>query len=133
MGNQEFFSDAHVVIDLSATDEQIMNDFSNWLEYFRKYIDYPTQKKLITQSDFDQWIEYRVIPYLDLALIAKLEGKKITQNQIARLIFPDEYEVDIVERLRKVTKPIAQRLIKNEIQTTLSTQLVYEKTGMKNA
>lgn len=125
---------AHVVINLSATDEQIKNDFSHWLTHYRQAISYQNQKRLFTQVDFDYWVEYGVIPYLDLALIAKIEGKKITQNKLARMIFPNEYDVDIVERVRKVTKPTAEWLIKSEIYAALSTQLAYEKvTGMKNA
>jgi hypothetical protein len=123
---------AHVVINLSATDEQIKTDFDSWLTHYREAINYRHQKKLFTQADFDYWVEYGVIPYLDLVLIAKIEGKKITQNKLAKLIFPNEYDVDIVGRLRQVTKPEAERLIKNEIHRTLSTQLVSEKIGMKN-
>jgi hypothetical protein len=124
---------AHVVINLSATDEQIKNDFSHWLTHYRRAINYQHQKKLFTQADFDYWVEYGVIPYLDLVLIAKIEGKKITQNKMAQLIFPNEYNVNIVDRLSKVTKPAAEELIKNEIYRTLSTQLVFEKAnGMKS-
>lgn len=125
---------AHVVIDLSATNEQIQNDLSHWLKHYRQAINDQNQKKLFTQVDFDYWVEYGVIQYLDLMLIAKIEGKKITQNKLARMIFPNEYDVDIVERVRKVTKPTAEWLIKSEIYRALSTQLAYEKvTGMKNA
>lgn len=125
---------SHVEINLSATDEQIKADFSHWLTHYRQAINYQNQKKLFTQADFDYWVEFGVVPYLDLVLIAKIEGKKITQNKLARMIFPNEYDVDIVERLRKVTKPTAEWLIKSEIYSALSTQLAYEKArGMKNA
>jgi hypothetical protein len=127
------FPSAHVVINLSATDEQIKNDFSHWLTHYRKAINYQPQKKLFTQTDFDYWVQYGVIPYLDLTLIAKIEGKKITQNKLAKLIFPNEYDVDTTGRLRDTTKPEAERLIKNNIHRTLLTQLAYEKSGMKNA
>lgn len=130
----EIETSAHVEVNLSATDEQIKNDFAHWLTHYRQAINYQHKKKLFTQVDFDYWVEYGVIPYLDLVLIAKIDGKKITQNKLARMIFPDEYEVDIVERLRKITKPTAEWLIKSEICSALSTQLAYEKvTGMKNA
>ncbi len=129
--NFDIEPEAHVVINLSATDEQIKNDFSHWLTHYRKAINYQHKKKLYTQAAFDYWIQYGVIPYLDLTLIARIEGKKITQNQLARLIFPNEYDVDIIGRLRQVTKPEAEQLIKNEIHRTLSTQLVAEKSGMK--
>ena len=88
-------SSAHVVIDLYATDEQIKKDFAHWLANYRKAVDIQPQKKLFAQADFDHWVQYGIIPYLDLVLIAKIEGKKITQNRLARLIFPDEFNVDL--------------------------------------
>jgi len=114
---------AIVNINLFATDEQIKQDFTDWLENSRRMTDIKPQKKLFSQVDFDYWIEYGVIQYLDLVLIAKIEGKKITQNQLARLIFPNEYNIDIVERLRKVTKPTAESLMKNKTYKSLSVQL----------
>lgn len=75
---------AHVVINLSASDEQIKNDFSHWLTHYRQAINYQHLKMLFTQADFEYWVEYGVIPYLDLVLIAKIEDKKITQNKMAQ-------------------------------------------------
>lgn len=72
----DYWKQAHVVIDLSATDKQLIYDFSQWLKNFRKEIDVMRSKNFYTQKDFDYWIEYGVIPYLDLMLIAKIEGKK---------------------------------------------------------
>ncbi len=112
-----------MTINLFATDEQIKQDFTDWLENSRRMADIKPQKKLFSQVNFDYWIEYGVIQYLDLVLIAKIEGKKITQNQLARLIFPNEHEIDIVERLRKVTKPTAESLMKNQTYKSLSLQL----------
>jgi hypothetical protein len=128
-----YMCEARVSIDLSATDEQIKKDFNQWLAECREVTDIKTQKKLFRQADFDYWIEYRVIPYLDLVLVAKLAGKKITQNKLARLIFPDIYDVDIVERLRKVTKPLAEDLIDYHKIMALYAQNYSEKrTGMKS-
>jgi hypothetical protein len=125
---------ARITVNLSAADEQIKRDFNHWLAHCRQENDIKSQKKLFTQTDFDYWIEYGVIPYMDLMLIARIENKRITQNKLARLIFPNEYDIDIVERLRKVTKPVAEELINNEIHKALSAQLSSEKaTGMKTA
>jgi hypothetical protein len=124
---------AHIVVNLSATDEQIKKDFGFWLEQYREASGYPPHKKLFTQLDFDHWVKFGAIQYLDLMLMAKIEGKKITQNQLANLIFPDEQDVDTVERIRKVTKPTAESLIKSEIHDALSTQLADQNVrGMKN-
>ena len=101
-------------INLHATDEQIKYEFSQWLANHRKIDSYQAQKKLVTQIDFDYWNQYGVIPYLDLMLLAKIEGKKITQHKLAKLIFPNEYDIDITGRIRETTKPEADRLIKKK-------------------
>ncbi|WP_027157897.1 DUF6387 family protein [Methylobacter luteus] len=125
---------AYVAIDLYATDEQIKEDFNHWLTNYRKEVKHQSPEKLFKQADFDYWIKFSIIPYLDLMFISRLEGKKITQNKMAGLIFPEEYNVDRVERLRKVTKPEADHLIKNKIYEALSAQSLFEKTtGMKKA
>lgn len=73
----DYWKEAHVVINLSATDEQIKNDVNHWLTHYRKAVAYQRQKKLFNQVDFDYWVEYGVIPYLDLVLIAKTMEKKM--------------------------------------------------------
>ena len=59
------FDRATITINLFATDEQIKKDFSDWLTSSRKETDIKSQKKLASKSDFDYWIQYGVIPYLD--------------------------------------------------------------------
>lgn len=120
-----------VNINLNATDEQINIEFSRWLAGRRKAASIQSPKKLFTKADFDYWILYGVIPYLDLMLIAKIEGKKITQNKMANLIFPTEYNIDTTGRIRDTTKPEAERLITNEIHRSLSAQSVYKKWDEK--
>ena len=103
--------DSFVTVDLTASDEQIMSDFKHWLTEYRKSTGYKSSKKDFTDNDLLYWVKYRVLPYIDLTLIAEFEGKKITQEKVARLIFPDEYDVDIIDRLRKVTIPKAEYLL----------------------
>jgi len=76
---------AHVVINLLASDDQIKKDFKHWLTNYRatldifnheeKYIPY-TKQKFFSKSLTDYWLEFSVIPYIDLILIAKIERKK---------------------------------------------------------
>lgn len=125
-----YSDNAIVTVDLAPTDDQIGQDFYQRLKEYRKAINYhQCQQKLFTQDDFDYWIKYRVVPYLDLMIIAKNEGKKVTQPIMANLLFPDEYERGIVDRLRKVTIPEAERIINSEIHKSLLAQFL--KNGMK--
>jgi hypothetical protein len=122
-------SPTHVTVELAATDKQIMDDFRKWLTEYRKIINHEIIKNSFTQSDFDYWIRYCIIPYIDLTLIAKYKGKKLTQNKLARLIFPNEYDIDIVGRIRQVTKPIAERLLKKNTCLALRAQILHENKG----
>lgn len=113
----------NVVIDLTASDEQITNDFKKWLAAFRKATGYHSHVKNFTSKNLAEWSKWRLLPYIDLMLVAKANRAEITQNKIARLIFDDEYEVDIVDRLRRTIKPKAEWLIREETVTAMHAQI----------
>ncbi len=125
--NDRFFDSEHpfkkaIFINLCASDEQLKNEFSKWLSDNRALESDKHQKKLFSQVNFDHWVKNRVIPYLDLKLIAKIEGKKITQDKIAKLIFSDEHVISILDRLRDTTKPTADILMNSGAIRTLLSQ-----------
>jgi hypothetical protein len=125
-------SAVNVVIDLYAPDEQIKKDFSHWLKHYREasgcHVQQKlTHKKLFTQKTFDYWIKYGLIPYLDLILIAKIEGKQITQEKLGELIFPDDPIENPEYRIRTITKPEAERLMEEATRWSLMKQAVNEK------
>jgi hypothetical protein len=63
------------------------------------------------------------LPYFDIVAIQKIEGKKKpTNNAIAHKIFPDEFEVDIVERTRKVTEKKFKYLFTQKVVSQLELQ-----------
>lgn len=120
---------AHVTINLSATDKQIQKDFTHWLTHYRKANKYPSETRLFdqTQNKLDKLIEFQVIPYLDLLLVHRIRGDdKITDQKLGELLFPDEFSTEITARVRKVTKKIAEYVIKNQLHKTLSIQLARE-------
>ena len=84
---------------------------------------YNSSKKNFTDKNLSDWMQWRLLPYIDLMLAAAIEKKEITQPKMARLIFNDEYEVDIVDRLRRTTKPKAEWLIKEETLLAINAQL----------
>jgi hypothetical protein len=126
---------ATIKINLYATDEKLRNDFDQWLKDIRKSTGYEdnipknvskkklSKKKLYTQEDFDHWIKFGVIPYLDLMLVADIEYKVITQEELAPLIFPYESALDTYTRIGQITKPTADQLINNRMYKTLLAQL----------
>lgn len=102
---------AIVTIDLCATDEQLKKEFSEWLDNQRKIIKFTVREKRFTAKDLEKWTNNKVLPYLDLTLIAIAENIQLTQNKIGRLLFPDEFDVDLTERIRRSVKPLAEWLI----------------------
>lgn len=86
------------------------------------------KKELYIQKDFDHWIWCGVIPYIDLMLVADIEYKGITQEELGAIIFPNDPDPDLdtLERIRQVTKPLAEELILNKMYKTLLAQLAYQ-------
>ncbi|HEY5138108.1 MAG TPA: DUF6387 family protein, partial [Methylococcales bacterium] len=95
------FDRADLTIDIGASDEQLMNDFSQWLKNHRTITKHKVREKRFTSKDFEKWRNNKVLPYLDLTLIANAEDKQLTQNTVGRLLFPNEYNVDLTERIRR--------------------------------
>jgi hypothetical protein len=112
-----------VGVDLGASDEQIMSDFRHWLTEYKKFTGYKSPKRNFTDKDLSEWVEYRILPYIDLKSVAKFEGKIITQAKMARLIFPNEYDIDITERLRRTTKPKADWLFSYSTTSAILAQI----------
>lgn len=113
----------NVLVDLAATDEQITADFAHWLKHFRKEmaIDAPAQN--LTTKDFRTWIDARVLPYIDLHLWSLLYRRQITQNVFGQALFPDELDADTTERIRRTTRPKAERMLREAFAHAVERQV----------
>jgi len=60
-----------------------------------------------------------VLPYIDLCYWAKANGKNIPNHIIGDWLFPDDM-VDVAEKIRKVTQPLAKRSVNPNFIRTLS-------------
>ncbi len=56
----------------------------------------------------------RILPFLDLALWQMMEGLTLPHHRVASALYPDEFDVDLTERVRKVTRPLAEQLIDHD-------------------
>jgi len=115
----------NVYVDLTASDAQIMSDFRHWLTEYRKFAGYESNKKNFTDKNLSEWVQWRLLPYIDLTLVAAIEEKEITQATAAWLIFGnDANKVDIVDRLRRTTKPKAEWLFRDKTEAAIEFQLL---------
>jgi hypothetical protein len=76
----------------------------------------------LTEKDFDDWRNAKVLQYFDLISISELDGNRISNHVIGDLLFPDEVDVDVAERVRKVTKRKAQQVFTGETSDILHAQ-----------
>ena len=107
--------DSIIEVDLSATNEALVSSFSKWLREKRKEIsefDSHTEKeKDFTVKDCRQWVQNKILQYLDIKIVADSVGIKIPNHIIGKFLFPDEFDVDLGERIRKVVKPSAESIM----------------------
>jgi hypothetical protein len=128
----------HVTIDLTATDEQIKEDFGKWLKEYRKSIGYTPNDKLRGKQtakkfgfgaiDLKVWFDSRLLPCIDLDLVALAEmknDKKITCKEMARLLFPEEVyqDNDNETKIRKTIRPKAGVLLSDEVLNAINLQI----------
>ena len=101
-----------ITVDLRASDEDLILEFKNWLYEKRKsQKDIEFREKMFGEKEFSDWIKNRILPYLDLTIIAKAKGIKITNALMGNLLFPDDIEVDVAEKVRKTVKPMAKKVM----------------------
>jgi hypothetical protein len=100
----------NVTVDLRATNDEIIKDFGLWLTAYREAMGYQSehiggkkkskQKLHFNSKIFKEWRESKLLPLIDLRLMAKAEGKIIKPETIAAMLYTDEYE-DADEQTKK--------------------------------
>ncbi len=112
-----------VKIDLHATEEKIVSEFRQWLKNIRSERGIQAPSKRIGDSDVTDWLNYGLLPYLDLTNWAAANDKAITQQVMGVALFPDEYDVNLAERIRKVVTPMARAVANESFTDALRAQL----------
>jgi hypothetical protein len=97
-------------VDLAAPDDLILKSFANWLKVARGSIGIKRAQLVVDSAELERWNTYRVLAYIDLQLYALLARREITAAVAGAVLFPLE-EVDSAERIRKVVKPLADKIM----------------------
>lgn len=99
-------------IDFGATDEQLISDFKKWLANIRSLTKSENVSQRFTPAEMEAWHTNKLLPYIDLTIWMKITGAKITQQQLGLVLFPDNFEIILSDRIRKTTKKDADNLLK---------------------
>jgi len=106
-----------VEININYSDEEILSATKSWLKRMRsKYPSHTQKTRNFTQNEFKRWANHGILPYLDLVIWSIQRGVTLRQHEIGNAIFPDETatEVDVTEKVRKTTKPLAEQLMSGD-------------------
>ncbi|SEP97811.1 hypothetical protein SAMN05421510_101354 [Nitrosomonas ureae] len=108
-------------INLDASNELILEEFKDWLVHTRSTSNESIKRKF-SSTDFEDWASSRLLPYWDLTTIATIEDSTIPFHVLGKMLFPDEYEIDLAERIRKITKKKCQYLFSHKVVSALNAQ-----------
>jgi len=119
-------------IDLRAEDAQILSDFSKWLKLKRTKnkgsVRITPRGRFMRPDGFDRWADEMLLAYIDLQIVVKVLGERLANHKIGHLIYPNDFDVDIPERVRKVTKPHADSLLSDDNYNMLILKLDVEES-----
>lgn len=92
-----------LTVNLQETDEIILGEFKKWLSEQRveRGDSIKRSSKQIDDKTLESWAEYKLLAYIDLLDWCDVTGNRFTHNQMGSLLYPDEYNVDVSERVRK--------------------------------
>ena len=102
--------DAHITVNLRNNDEDIINSFKEWLQNTRQKTDIIRSNR-ISDKELTKLSQFKTLAYIDLFLWMKITDIKLTQYQIANLLYPNEFDIDIKERLKACTIPRATMVL----------------------
>ena len=117
-------------IDLWADDDVIVANFKRWLKGVRKDFGEVASTQRWSGDHRASWIEFRVLQYIDLAIFsARVAQGRPPQALLGSLLFPDEVDVDLTERVRKVIHPKASRVMSIHFRSALRQRVKSQDPG----
>lgn len=120
-------STVKVHVDLNSSDEKLVSDFRAWLADTRRRTGITVKKRRFSDSDFYDWAEKRILAYLDLKIWQEKNHIRLTNHLVGMALFPDEFDVALSERVRKVVAPLAEFAIAQSTITALYSQVMSEQ------
>ena len=110
-------------VDLGASDEFLEEQFKSWLKKTRADANVRAIRRQFNKVHFKNWHFDRLLAYLDLSFCCKVHNQRVTHEQMANWLFPDEVEMDPVDRVRRTISVNALKLVSVEYISALNTQL----------
>ncbi len=102
----------HARIDLLAPEETLLNSFAEYIRVMKDKFQIVDEKLvLLREADFKKYHKHKVLPYIDLSLWFEYKDIQVTHQQMGLLLFPDQYQRPLDDRIRRTVKPLADKLM----------------------
>ena len=124
---QNYSRRLYLSVDGDAPERELVEQFTQALRDHKARIEADTSKKAkvtARKSDFMLWVRNQVLPYIDLTQWARVNGTALPNHKLGEILFPDECEVSLEERVRKSIKPLAKKLISESFCRSIHAQSI---------
>lgn len=118
-----------IAVDLLMPDNVLMAEFASYLKNKRKKLGKHTNP-FVKNTDFRNWYNYGVLPYLDLQLWELVTGEPIRWSAFADALTKiTDKPIGSESALSKTTKSYAARLMNESTLRALQSQVIREHSG----
>ncbi len=111
----------HLQVNMFAPDSLIIDNFKEWLKSARDVFEMPS-RNLFTLTDMESWAKFQILPFIDLTVWARLEDVRISDPVMGNVLFSNEYDVSLSERVAKVVRPKAKWLTRPSVVNAIWAQ-----------
>ena len=118
---------AYLRIDLDNCDNFLIEDFKTELELARNRAGITARTRIISESEFRNWHEAKILQYMDISHWHELSGLKATQNQIGDILFPEDDRGATGDRTRRTVHKHIETVTSRKTIISLLTQMFKER------
>lgn len=100
----------YTLVDLRQSDDVLIAQFSEWLRETRLKIRKPTPES-VSENDRMRWGQVRLLAFLDLELLSRIFGVRLTWDNISKLLYSDldlDKKEKALDTWRRYVSPLLQ-------------------------
>lgn len=124
---------AFATVDLNASDDELADDFRKWLRHARETRGVRAAAREFSLNDMQKWADMRVLAYIDLQSWLLLTEQKATNAVLGRVLFPDEFDIGLDDRVRKVVADYAADLMSPHVVRAMQSQYLKAERETQNS
>jgi hypothetical protein len=117
-------TEAHVHVNLECGEAKAVEDFRAWFRDTKKAQGIWSRETRISEAEMREWARFQVLAYIDLQLWAQANSREITHQVMGNSLFPNEFDTQLSDRVRKVVLPLCQKLLRREFCGILRSQVL---------